>query len=200
MNWGIKYKGFTLIEMLVVLAIISIIVTLSTPLSNIYKSNRVSTQVQEFVGSLNVARNEAVSRGVPVSICIRNTVEIDGVPTLVCAGDAGDTDDWSAGWLVFIDRDSDCVIDPNIDPTLDDTVINQRNAMATGFSLEVQHHCIRYTAAGITPATNGLWTLCDPSGTAGLKRGISLSVSGRAQILDPQRAEELAIDLADCPA
>ena len=188
MNWGIKYKGFTLIEMLVVLAIISIIVTLSTPLSNIYKSNRVSTQVQEFVGSLNVARNEAVSRGVPVSICIS-----DGGSPANCANSADATKDWANGWLVFTDPAQNCTVGAG-------TIINQRNAMASGFTLKVNaHECIQYTAAGITPASAGLWTLCEPSASVNLKRGISISVSGRAQMLDPQRAAAQGIALAACP-
>ena len=191
MDRGINNKGFTLIEMLVVLALIAIIVTLSTPLSNIYKHNRVSTQVQEFVSALNVARNEAVSRGIPVSICIS-----DGQTPADCADNAGAIMDWAAGWLVFSDSNSNCAIDAGDN----DTVINQRSSLTNGFSLRVDdHQCIQYTATGITPDTSGLWTLCDPSAAANLKRGINISVSGRAQILDEQRATSEGIALADCP-
>ncbi|WP_455374925.1 GspH/FimT family pseudopilin [Kaarinaea lacus] len=195
---GDHNKGFTLIEMLVVLAIVAIIVTLSTPLSNIYRQNRVSTQVQEFVSALNVARNEAVSRGIPVSICIPNqTVNNDGDTVFTCDNSAGATADWSTGWIVFTDSDpSDCAIDT----AAGDTIINQRNSMPSGFSLQVPAtDCIKYTATGITPNTNGLWTLCDPSADVNLKRGINISVSGRAQILDAQRAVSEGIALADCP-
>lgn len=171
------------------LAIIAIIVTLSTPLSNIYKRNRVATQVQEFASALNVARNEAVSRGIPVSMCIS-----DGQTPADCAANAGAIMDWAAGWLVFSDSNSNCSIDAG------DTIINQRNSLASGFSLRVNtHQCIQYTATGITPNTNGLWTLCDPSANDDLKRGINISVSGRAQILDAQRATSEGIALADCP-
>ena len=198
-------RGFTLIEMLVVLALIAIVVTLSTPVSNIYRQNRVSTQVQEFISSLNVARNEAVSRGSPVSVCIPDRpvddqgnpiVDDNGNPILRCASGNG-TIDWSSGWMVFIDSSpADC----NIDLAAGDTIINEHNAMPDGFSMQVNaHNCIKFTATGITPDSSGLWTLCDPSGTDEFKRGISLSVSGRALLLNSQRAQSMNINLADCP-
>lgn len=198
-------RGFTLIEMLVVLAIIAIVITLSTPLSNIYRQNRVSTQVQEFVSALNIARNEAVSRGTTVSMCIpdrpldadgKPLVDDDENPIINCIGGNG-TIDWSRGWIVFIDNNpGDC----DINLSEGDTIINEQTSMPNGFSMEVNaQDCIKFTASGITPQSSGLWTLCDPSGSDGLKRGISLSVSGRALILDSQRAESMAIDLADCP-
>jgi len=189
---GENNYGFTLIEMMVVLAIIAIIVTLSTPLSNIYRQNRIATQVQDFVSALNTARNEAVT------VCIPNqTVDDEGNPVLVCAP-GGATVDWSNGWMVFIDSNpNDCAIDTGAG----DVVILQHNAVPSGFSLQADgNNCIKYTAAGITPDTNGLWTLCDPSAQASFKRGISISVSGRAQILDAERAVSEGIALADCPA
>ena len=164
-------QGFTLIELLVVLAIIAIFVTLSTPLSNIYRQNRVSTQVQEFVTALNIARNEAVSRGVPVSIvCIPSNqlLDVEGNPVLdennnpvlTCQNSEGSID-WGAGWIAFTDTSpADC----SLDTDAGDTVINRGNAMPSGFSMRVVgRNCINYTATGITPNTSGLWTLCDPS-------------------------------------
>lgn len=203
---GIIAKGFTLIEMLVVLALIAIVVTLSTPMSNIYKQNRVATQVQEFVSALNVARNEAVSRGMAVSVCIPERpvddqgnpeLDTDGNPILIRCAAGGATVDWAAGWVVFLDNNpNDC----NISPADGDVIISERNPMPSGFSLEVAgHNCIKYTATGITPNTNGLWTLCDPSGTNQFKRGINISVSGRALILDELRATSEGFALANCP-
>ena len=206
MDRGDHKKGFTLIEMLVILAIIAIVVTLSAPLSNIYLRNRAVTQVQEFVSTLNVARSEAVSRGITVTLCIperpvddEGNPELDpdsGNPILRCAGPNA-TVDWSDGWIVFTDNNpNDC----NIDVLNGDEIIAERNEMPEGFSLEVDdHNCIKYTAAGITPDTSGLWTLCDPSANDAFKRGINLSVSGRAQILDVDRAASERVNLANCP-
>ena len=167
--------------MLVVVAIISILIALSTPLSNFYKSNRVATHVQDFVSALNTARNHAVAGASPASVCIS-----DGAtpPNCVPVANAAAVNEWGTptGWLVFTDANGNCLIDAG------ETLINQ-NTMSTGFSLQVAtHNCINYTAAGITPVTNGTWTLCDPSRDANFKRGINLNVAGRVQILGPTNA------------
>jgi type IV fimbrial biogenesis protein FimT len=189
MDSGNKQNGFTLIEMLVTIAIVSIIITLSTPLSNVYKRNRVSSQVQEFVSALNVARSEAVTLGSTVSMCIS-----DGATPANCAATALNPKVWDGGWLVFIDTNANCFVNAG------ETIINQRNAMSTGFSLRVPaRECIQYTAAGIAPAANGTWTLCDPSATAILSRGINISVSGRALIMNNAQAVAAGFPLAACP-
>ena len=189
MNSEKKQIGFTLIEMLVTLAIVSIVIMLSTPLSSVYKRNRVSTQVQEFASALNVARSEAVTRASPVSVCISN-----GATPANCAVNALNPKVWDSGWIVFTDNNSDCIVNPG------EIILNQRNSMATGFSLRVPgRECIQYTAAGITPTSNGTWTLCDPSATAALSRGINISVSGRALMMDNARAVAAGFPLAACP-
>ena len=183
------YKnGFTLIEMMVVLALIAIIVTLSTPLSNIYRQNQVATQVHEFISTLNLARNEAVSRGVSVSICIPTQgTDTQGNPVTVCDTSGTASQNWANGWIVFIDNNGNCAIDTNADPSLDDTVISQHNALANGFTLQsVANNCINYNAQGITPVTNGMWTLNDPSATNAFTRGINIALSGRVQLHDCQ--------------
>lgn len=193
--------------MMVVLAIIAIIITLSTPLSNIYRQNRVSTQVQEFISALNVARNEAVSRATSVSMCRpdhrpvdennQRLLDANDNPIEIRCAPGDGTVDWSAGWIVFTDSNpNDC----NIDLNAGDTIISEGNSMPNGFSMRVAtHNCIKYTASGITPDSSGLWTLCDPSGAENLKRGVNISLSGRVLILDSQRAESLDIELPACP-
>ena len=207
MNRGITSKGFTLIEMLVVLAIIAIVVTLSTPLSNIYKQNRVSTHVQEFVGALNVARSEAVSKGIPVSICIPVRTTNNNVVTTSCAPAINANTDWSNGWIVFSDvvGNGDCIFQPGNTPT-SDTILNERSSLGGGFTFGLDNTngnapaCITYTAAGVvTLASTGFWKLCDPAYGDNLNRTINVTLTGRAQILNPQLATAQGINLANCP-
>lgn len=166
--------------MLVVLAVISIIVSLSTPLSGIYKRNRVSTQVHEFVSALNIARNEAVVRGVTIAICIPLVTTTGGVTTINCDHNQNSALNWAAGWIIFTDTNNNCLIDAG------ETTLSQHNTLATGFTFQSASDCITYTAQGVTPTTNGMWTLIDPSGEPNLRRGINISVSGRIQVYDCQ--------------
>lgn len=66
----IKNKGFSLIELIVAMSIVSIIITISFPSyksSNI--SNRLSGETNQLTNILSFARNEALRRNNFVSIC-----------------------------------------------------------------------------------------------------------------------------------
>ena len=65
-----KYqKAFTLVELMVTLAIATIIAMMVTPFSDIIRKNRNLTLVQEFATALNLARSEAIKRGRTVTRC-----------------------------------------------------------------------------------------------------------------------------------
>ena len=70
MNMTGRYKsrttGLTLIELLVTVAVIAIASAIALPsLTNIIQSNRVSSQTNEIVAMLHLARNEAIRRNDP---------------------------------------------------------------------------------------------------------------------------------------
>ncbi|WP_103918988.1 pilus assembly FimT family protein [Candidatus Venteria ishoeyi] len=55
-------SGFSLLELMVVLAIVSILVTTGLPqLSDFVKNSRLTTQTNNFVATLNMARTEAIT-------------------------------------------------------------------------------------------------------------------------------------------
>lgn len=82
--------GFTLIELLVVLAIAAIMLAVAAPGFNaFFAGNRAEVQVQSLVGSLNLARSEAVKRNGRV---------------VVEPAEAGV---WEAGWNVWWDSNQD---------------------------------------------------------------------------------------------
>ncbi len=64
-----KQNGFTLVELLIGLAITAIVLTIGVPNFNDFiRSNRMTTQANELIGALNLARSEAVKRGATVTI------------------------------------------------------------------------------------------------------------------------------------
>jgi len=88
-------KGFTLIEVMVTLMVLVIILGYAIPnMTDQIRDNRSLTFGEEFAGALSYARTEALKRGGLVSICASN-VDRDG-----CGND------WTNGWLVFVDTDS----------------------------------------------------------------------------------------------
>lgn len=91
-----KYSGFTLIELLVVLAIIAILMAIGVPsFKSITYNSRVSSEINGMLGDLQFARSEAQKGGQSVTVCAsadQNT----------CAANNA----WGAGWIVFLDIDS----------------------------------------------------------------------------------------------
>ncbi len=106
-----KY-GFTLIELMVVVSILLILMGLAmTALLNV-KANEIAGVQSEFLAALNLARNEALTRGMPAIVEAQK-------PSVAGSEFAG-------GWRVGIDTNNNGLID------LTETVIRSRLALSKG--------------------------------------------------------------------
>jgi type IV fimbrial biogenesis protein FimT len=90
-------RGFGLIELMIVVAIIVILTMIALPsYQRLIQLNRLTSDTNTLLSAFNLARNEAVSRGRPVTVC----ASADGA-----ACDGPGTGNWSNGWIVFTDYD-----------------------------------------------------------------------------------------------
>ena len=90
-----KNTGFTLLELLITVTLISIVMAIGVPsMRDFIKNDRLSTQINTLVGHLAYARSEAVLRHVPVIVCASSTLT------------SCNSSDWAEGWIIFVDDDS----------------------------------------------------------------------------------------------
>ncbi len=104
-------RGFTLVEMLATLAVLSILTTLAaTSMSSTLSNNRTYATQDEFVAYLALARSEAARRGVPVVIAA----------IAPASGNA-----FGGGWNVFVDTNGNGTYDSG------ETLLRTHDALAS---------------------------------------------------------------------
>ena len=124
---GLPSAGYTLLELMVTIAISVLVLTLAVPnFASQISRQEVAVQSQELRTSLNVARSEAVMRQRNVYVC-RRTGEGG------CDISPVDRAEWSYGWIVFVDDNRNGQWDAA------DTLVKEVTRSAGGIRMFMNH-------------------------------------------------------------
>ena len=184
-----KHSGFTLIELMITLAIVGILLTLGVPsLKTFMQGNQLIASSNELISALHVARSEAIKLNSRVSICESSN-----------GTSCSNTGSWKNGWIVFVDFDgnlvnigssciainTDCLLRVHAaynDPLLSMSGLDSNKNPITSFT---------FTARGMPKDTSGVsesgvFSICsfDASDNVIGSRAVVLSLSGRVRVSD----------------
>lgn len=161
-------RGFTLVELMITLAVAAILLTMAVPsFRTTIQNNRLITEANDFVTALHLARSEAIKRRARVTLC----KSADGA---ACTATGG----WEQGWIAYVDSNNNGSRDAieeilRVHGAADGSITFRGNA-------GVANNSISYLASGMTSLPDpGVLVLCDTRGIGDFARSVQIAIAGR---------------------
>lgn len=155
-----RASGFTLVELMITLLVGAILLTVAVPsMQTLIRNNRLTTQTNEFVSTLQLARSEAAKRNVPITI-LANAPEA--------------SNEFGAGWILFQDADGDGTLDA------DEETIRSVGALSDNNTLDAtpDTSTFRFLPTGLVDTGATItFDVCHASGLPG--REVTMLITGR---------------------
>lgn len=171
-------RGFNLVELMVVIAIAGVLLGIAVPsFNNAMRDSQQIVVTNDLMGTLRLARSEAIKRSTRTSVCARADNDTCGT-------------DWSNGYITFVDNGLTHGVIDNDEPVLrveqkidsGGSISNRARLFNTNES-PIERNYIRFGPRGTSNwRGSGYFSICDYRGQ-GSTNAINISLSG-----DPRRA------------
>lgn len=157
LSWAQRASGFTLVEMMVTVAVMAILVAIAVPsFTDTLLGSKLAAYANSLSGGAMLARSEAIKRNATVSLCVSST------------GTSCDTGSWEQGWIVISGT----------------TVLHREEALPSGLRITeasaIERVDFRPAGVGTTAAT---LTVCRHAPSIGpQERVVTISTTGRTSV------------------
>jgi type IV fimbrial biogenesis protein FimT len=162
-----KRSGFTLLELMITIATVGILVSMSMPnLGDMLQKNAAETVLNDLARTMTMARVSAVSHGQMVTLC-------RSADQKSCNGE------WHNGMLVFLDHDSDRIVDTS------DRILHVTSPATTPGTLKLRsfpnRQYLQFTPAGVINNQTGNFTWCPADNDARQAQQLIFNITGRVR-------------------
>jgi type IV fimbrial biogenesis protein FimT len=175
-------KGFTLLELMVAIAILGLTMLFAAPsFIDLVSNNRISGATNDYLSALQFAKAESAARINPVTICKRNVAG----SACVAGGD------WQQGWIVFSDLNGNASVDGGVGG---DTVLLIHEALdpRITFNTAGVRDSIVYRPSGLTSIIGAeVLIMCDDRGFDESAKGILITITGRGSVMKATETGQL---------
>ena len=165
-----RVQGFTLLELMVTVAIMAIMAAIAFPsMRNFVSNSRLVNRSEQIANAFRFARTEGVRMNTPVLLC-GVLIRKDGRPTGVC-----DETKISDGILIFADKDRNGIYDAKIDSALRTITLNGPNISANSkVSVKTETCDLAGTVCSASPSNTFVFL---PNGFFGYKKTAAASTA-----------------------
>ncbi len=172
-----RCAGHSMTDVLTTLAVAGILVGSGAPaMQNLMYEQRLTTQVNQLLGDLHLARSESIKRVAQVTLCKSNN-----------GSSCSTTSNWQDGWIVFADSNGNESVDSG------EQIIRVQQALEGSVALRFgetgAYRYVRYESNG-TAWPNATFTFCDVRGATNA-RAIIVWRTGRVRVWDKSSDDAL---------
>lgn len=164
-------SGFSLIELMVTLAVAAILLSLALPsFTDAMTRSRIATVSNEFIAAVMYARSEALQRNSIGGICASTN-------KTACAGE------WSDGWIVWADIDRDGVLGAG--EVLRIGTVSPKDSMTTPTVTAIEFGARGMPTVGVTSASEPVFAIEPDDCDAGeqMRRELTVTFTGQVRMV-----------------